>query len=53
VSAQYVSIVLAHYVHTVHMAVSQNQLVWSKLKINSVVKKILNYWNNWVQHVQQ
>jgi hypothetical protein len=27
VSAQYVSIVLAHYVHTVHMAVSQNQLV--------------------------
>jgi len=43
VSTKHVSIVLAHYVRTVHMARSQNQLILSELKINSFVKKILNY----------
>ena len=43
VSTKYASIVLAHYVCSVHMARSQNQLILSELKINSFVKKILNY----------
>ena len=43
VSTKYVSIVLAHYVRSVHTAISQNQLILSELKINSFVKKILNY----------
>jgi hypothetical protein len=42
VSTKYVPIVLSNYVHSVHMAISQNHLILSELKINPIVKKILN-----------
>jgi hypothetical protein len=42
VSTKYVSIVLAHYVYSVLMAISENQLILSELKINPIVKKIIN-----------
>ena len=43
VSTKYPSIVLAHYIHSVHMESSQNQFILSELKINPAVKKIQNY----------